>query len=518
MGKITDRRFQTLLSLDLKNEFLVYSLLFLTNISLKLFLVFMRPAINKDGALYLICAQFISEGRFNKALGLFPYPFFPYMISIIHAIVPHWIISGYILSIVPASLSVIPFYIISKYIYERKIAIWSCIFFILAPLPNEFFTWIGRDGLFILLSLASISMLFVATNKPYSLRFLYVGLIFSCLASMFRVEGIVVLAIMIASIIFHIREKRLLLFASILSFTMVLIIIVSLPESIKSQLRISQLLQEISGLFNLEFLNTYRQIYSALKEIQYQLPGSRWAQNFMEIARHYMLVIYLIGLLESIVRVISPLFIPFVIYGILKTYTERDKNQELYTCLLLLITLVVLIPPMWRLITLNFLSYRYVFLPAFLLMIFTGKGWTHLCSIFRTRQILTVLMAVIILGGSISYTTYRFSMMDSTIMQILPKLRKANIPGKELFITNDPRIAFYLKSKDTFLYIIDPDPVRMEKEGVKKEVRYILLTVSQKKAKDLVGKFKEYEVIRQYKGSLTTIIIAERKSKNINIM
>ncbi len=514
MKKISGKIFQGTLNSISENDFLICLLLSLTSISLKLLLIFMRPSINKDGALYLICAQFISEGKFNRALELFPYPLFPYLTSAVHTVTQNWVISGYALSVIPASLSVIPFYIISKHTFGKKVAIWSCIFFMLSPLPNEFFTWIGRDGIFILLSLTSISLLLLSANKPHPFKFLIPGLTLSLIASIFRIEGIAILILMGGAILFRVRKNRLSLLAVILFFVIAFSVISILPEDIKSQLRVAQLSQEISYLFKLEFLKTYRQIYAALKEMQYQLPGSRWAQNFMEIARHYMPVIYLIGLLESTVRVIFPPFVPLVIYGILKTYRERNNYRNL--CLLFLIILVVTVPPIWRLITLNFLSYRYVFLPAFLLTLFAGKGWIYLYSRIKNKRTLTVLIFLIIFGSSIFYTIYRFRAMDSTIMKILPELHKTDIPGKEPFITNDPRIAFYLNLKDNFLYVIDPDPTYMEKEGMEKNARYILLTVSKKNAKDLVKRFKRYELIRQYNGTLTAIIVAEKKPQDSN--
>ena len=63
---------------------------------------------------------------------------YPYFIFVFHKIFSNWEIAGRMVAVFFGSLAIIPFFYILKNIFERKIVIGACIFFIISPRLIEY--------------------------------------------------------------------------------------------------------------------------------------------------------------------------------------------------------------------------------------------------------------------------------------------------------------------------------------------------------------------------------------------
>ncbi len=103
---------------------------------LKLSITLSNNVINSDGILYIAAAQEFATGHFSEGLALFPLPLYPYLLSVIHNFVPNWIIAARFISITTLVLAVIPLYLLTNDLFNRKAAFWGSLAFSLAPVPN----------------------------------------------------------------------------------------------------------------------------------------------------------------------------------------------------------------------------------------------------------------------------------------------------------------------------------------------------------------------------------------------
>ncbi len=516
--------------LKLNSERNLLLVLVVINLIIKFTMLALSPVVNKDGALYLLCAQFISEGHLKHALNLFPYPLFPYLIAGTYKVLHSWKLAGYLLSTLPAAIAVVPFYEIVRNVgFDKKTALWSSLFFMCSPFPNEFSVWIGRDGLFWLLTLTSIALFTRAFFYSLSPKHWVSGLLVSCLAFALRLEGIVLLVIGFTGGLILVRKRRpgllpLLVAMPVIAFVFTLL----LPSDVKTHLRLNQLYDQLVSICNLEFLTNYRLIYNTLKEVQSGLPGGRWAENFIEVARHYMIVVYFIGLMESLVRVLNPFFAPFIIYGLVKSNDVLNNSGNLRIrkgpIWILFLTVVFILPPFWQLITRNYLSHRYVFIPAFLLFTFSGVGWLYLtryieANWFTHSRVMLFLLITMFFGGSLIYTAkriYKIGHQNKIILKAVEDMKNKGVPGPHKYLSNDPRIVFYLSKKDTFLHLIDPNPSLAEKIFSQKGIKYVILTTSAKNMQDTLKDFNKFILIKKYLGKKLAVLVFSTSSYQEN--
>ena len=92
---------------------------------LKLSITLSNNVINSDGILYIAAAQEFAIGHFSEGLALFPLPLYSYLLSVIHNFVPNWIIAARFISITTLVLSVIPLYLLTNDLFDRKAAFWA---------------------------------------------------------------------------------------------------------------------------------------------------------------------------------------------------------------------------------------------------------------------------------------------------------------------------------------------------------------------------------------------------------
>ncbi len=98
------------------------------------FFVRLKADLNFDGEIYIAAARKYAEGMYREGLAIYPMPLYPYLIALVHRIIPNWILAGRLISYFSMTLTVIPLYLLSKDLFDRRAAFWAFIAF--TPLPE----------------------------------------------------------------------------------------------------------------------------------------------------------------------------------------------------------------------------------------------------------------------------------------------------------------------------------------------------------------------------------------------
>ena len=152
---------------------------------------------NDDGVLYLLSAELISKGQWGEALQLFNWPFFPFLIGVTHTFTGlDMETSAYALNGVLQAILVGAFVgVAAEMGGGRRVAVIAAFLILSYPAFNEARPEIVRDfGYWAFFMLALLCFLKDQACPRYRLLFAWLGAL--VVATLFRVEGMVLLGLM----------------------------------------------------------------------------------------------------------------------------------------------------------------------------------------------------------------------------------------------------------------------------------------------------------------------------------
>jgi len=305
------------------NDLLYLGIPILISLSMKLILVtaLFKSSINSDGTMYITAAQHYTNSEFAKGLALYPMPVYPLLLALIHFLIPDWIIAGYAISITSMVLATIPLYYLTKSLFGIKPAFWACIIFVFLPKFNEWSLYLSRDPLFLFL-FGSCIYFGLKSLKKTDLYLFILTFILAWASILIRIEGVLFLpfyffTLVLFSVI-HREQRVLFLWRSIIWTGIPLLIIAVFFKTIGTHAiavnRFDHILLEFGKITSGSFADNYHNIYDFFANAESHAPFSGWKYNFAAMARHYMLIIYLIGIMEIISKLIFPLsYIPMLL-------------------------------------------------------------------------------------------------------------------------------------------------------------------------------------------------------------
>ncbi|MBT8351548.1 MAG: glycosyltransferase family 39 protein, partial [Deltaproteobacteria bacterium] len=238
-------------------------------------------AINNDGLLYISAAQQFASGHFKEGLALYPMPLYSFFITIVHYLISEWVLAARLISLTFLVLSIIPLYMISKDLFENRIAFWGCLAFALAPLPNSWVAYVTRGPVFIFFFAWAIyfALKAIQTERP---GFFVLVAIFSWFSILLRLEGIIFIPafffFLVYLTIFNLQKRRSSLKGILIwiAFPGIIFGILFTAMGVEgiSLNRMDQVAQILQNTVNLNFLDNYRLIYNHLKQIENIPPFS----------------------------------------------------------------------------------------------------------------------------------------------------------------------------------------------------------------------------------------------------
>ncbi|NNK85357.1 MAG: hypothetical protein HKO91_07395, partial [Desulfobacterales bacterium] len=443
-------------------------------------------AINNDGLLYISAAQQFASGHFKEGLALYPMPLYSLFITIVHYLISEWVLAARLISLTFLVLSIIPLYMISKDLFENRIAFWGCLAFALAPLPNSWVAYVTRGPVFIFFFAWAIyfALKAIQTERP---GFFVLVAIFSWFSILLRLEGIIFIPafffFLVYLTIFNLQKRRSSLKGILIwiAFPGIIFGILFTAMGVEgiSLNRMDQVVQILQNTANLNFLDNYCLIYNHLKQIESLPPFSGAYYSFAETARNFMPVIYLLGFIKAFIKAIFPLFIIPLFLGFKNSLTRSH-------ILVLFIVFSFLITFYYSLIVRDFVSTRFLFVPAFLLFPWIGVGMVRILNFVKRSSKQKTLAAVFIIvfilmpAGKIANSCWKH---DNTISITGKWLAKETKYNNARILANDMRIPFYAgrnlysnQEKDLLLYLNDPlDYQDLERFATVNQVELVII-------------------------------------------
>jgi hypothetical protein len=467
--------------------------------------------INPDGILYISAAQQFALGNFGEGMALYPLPAYPFLLAIVHFFIPNWVAAAKLISITTSILVLIPLYLLAKNLFDRKAAFWGCLAFAVAPFPNECAVEVIRGPCY--LFFFAWAVFFAARAiRSTKLNFFLLAALFSWFTVLFRIEGIILIPFFLLFLICMATLKpneRGPFFKGIIiwvAFPLLVFVIffATMGPEAASFNSMDRVMQKIQHFYSFEFLDNYHKIYEQLKILEQASPYPGGKQNFAEIARHLMPLVYLLGIFQVFIKVLFPLFVVPLFWG----FRGLIQRERLFVAALI-VSYILLI--YYSLIEMDFIQSRFLFAPAFLLYPWIGKGLDRMLAFLmrssRPRFLVTVF--VIIFFVSPGYKLFHDVRKRDNIIAVTAEWM-ANKEGfrNATMITNDPRLPFYAGRGNDFLnYLnLNHDYAAMQQDALKNRMDLLVIRTSVKKRKR-IPQLQVYKKLKEFKGKKDIVII-----------
>jgi 4-amino-4-deoxy-L-arabinose transferase-like glycosyltransferase len=381
------------------------------SLSIKLILFSFEQVINPDGVLYIAAAQQISVGNLAGALKLYPMPAYPLLLKLAHFVIPDWVAAARVINIAAMVLASIPIFNIARILFNRQAAFWAALCFALTPESNDQALSVIRDPVFLLAALTAVFFLLKGIRQQ-RLKMVVLALFFTGLSFLFRVEGVVFVTTPVLFFMwqaFRAKDDALKRFArkSLLVWIGIPLILMAsaaliLEPKLLGQNRVGELMAEVGDIAQLRAFDNYQEIYRFFQMIETEPPFSGFSKSLPAIVRHWMPLIYLIGLLEYFIKQIFPIFLLPLLFAGHRYISAADRKIAIEKKFILLTCLFYMLFIFYSFITRDFIQGRFLFTPAVLLYPWVGYGitlifrWLKGIRFTRILQFALVLVLIVI--------------------------------------------------------------------------------------------------------------------------
>jgi len=476
---------------------------------LKVSIALFTEVINPDGVLYIVAAQELSAGHLKAALHSHRMLFYPSLIVLIHYLIPNWIAAARLVSLVTSVLILIPLYLLTKDLFDRKVALWCSAAFALSPLPNHLSVEVIRDPSYLFFFAWTIYFMQLVIKSKKPIYFLLAS-VFSSLSLLCRLEGVILFPCFIIFICYlALREPKdrfvLLRGLSIyVIFPVLFLGIASLAlrakihnniEEMELFSRVGNIFMLLKALYGFKFLGNYHLMYEKLKFFEQYIYLHEGGKYFIELARQYMPAIYLIGFFEALTEAV---FIPFVLPLGLGLKSSKARNSAfmlfLLSCYLLMIY--------YALIFYGHTRVRIFLAPAFILYPWIGAGIRGAVNYFKKgtwkRALLIILICLVGLLSVYQSVDILWKQDNVTAragrwLKKKPELQTAKI------LTTDRRVPFYAGRGEDYIHYQTSDFSQIVKVALEKRADLLIIRISMKRERP-GSKIGEFSKIKEFEG------------------
>ncbi len=498
------------------NDRIMLAGIMMLSLAIKLFVFGFDHVINPDGVLYIAAAQKIASGNVIAALKLYPMFAYPMLLASIQWLVPDWITAARIVNIAAMVIATIPLFGITRILFNRNAAFWATLCFALTPEANEQIPSVLRDPVFLLLALATVHF-FLKGLASKSIQFIFGALILAGSSFLFRVEGVVLLM----APIFYLSlkgmmtkdapEKRFLRQSLALWIGFPLVLLVLLTTLFSSQLltqnRLWQFTDEIHRIRTFTAFENYQEIYRFFKTIEDQPPFSPYSKSLPAIVRHWMPLIYLIGVLEYFVKQVFIVFIIPLIIVVRRYFSRQNKTIAAEKSFILLIWVIYMALILYAYMVRDFIQGRFLFTPAILLYPWVGHGltliWEWLGSI-RFARAMQIALALLVIAPAGVKSLQAVTQNDSDQLEVVQFIKSDAKLATAKILFSDPRHWLYCQSSDPYLpmsqaagavstYLANGQIGAIEKRAMRYQADAIVLAVNLNKTAT-IPELKRYDL------------------------
>jgi 4-amino-4-deoxy-L-arabinose transferase-like glycosyltransferase len=363
-----------------------------------LFVARLQADLNFDGEVYISAAMKLDSGMYKEGLAIYTMPLYPFLISLMHRIIPNWVLAGRLISYFFMALTVIPLYLLSRDLFDRRAAFWSCLTFALLPETLLNSNSVMRDpGFFLFLAWSVYFGQKVLQSKR--LVHLFGSALFALGSTLFRIEGLIVFPVLFGFMMGMSFTGELqgrgyyklwLIWGSLFACLIVVILIGAEWHGIPLN-RYSDWLAFSDSIKDQSFFENYHRISNQLLQMQETSLNGDVGQHFAETARELMGVIYLIGMMQIFMAVILAVNIIPLVWGFILT-RHTARHFFVLICVACLFSFIY-----GFFIRHDLLIKRYLFMPAVLLCPWIGFGTSRILEFVQKWPYSRYLTAFVIL-------------------------------------------------------------------------------------------------------------------------
>jgi len=415
--------------------------------------VFADPIVNIDGILYIKSAAALARGDLDAALELHKWPFYSYLISIIHLVSGLGLeISAHILNCLLNILSCIGFvFLISELGAAKRTLFIAVLVIVLFPGLNELRSYIIRDHGYIAFYIWSLYFLIRALHVR-SKPLLGLSLLSMAIAALFRIEGMVFL---IAMPIIYLNSRQHVVPMNRLTFNLLVFVTVIILLSVFGWWLYSPSQQADYSLHSVENISQGWNQAIAYLDKKINILKEHILDTSSDTTGRLVYLWTVGGIIFT--QVLITLSIPYSYlsgYGLVRNLVFPEKHSVKPWKLFVYFNLIIL-----AVFTLTkfFLTDRYPLALAITLLAIVPFALEHVCSRWQAKPRNTfksnlgyILVAIILLANIFEGLT---SMSDKHYMKDSGHWLSENLDENASLYTNDLVIGFYSEKADELLFV-----------------------------------------------------------------
>lgn len=373
---------------------------------LKVVIFFKTSVISADGPYFISQVESFQAGRWLEALQMNRYIFlYPFMVYCLSGVFPDAIFAGKLLSLIFSVASVVPLYLLVRELGNQRAALFSVAIFAAAPGLNLYSVSVMREPgyLFFLL----LAMLFTCwAIKSRQRKWYFWSAVVVLISALFRMEGMLwgaaFILILCASCFGERRQQvdgrwNFLVFLGVFVLPLLSALFLAYQMGIIGNGFLNLNLY-LGKVFSGNPFAINPQLKSELKDLSLVLPNGFNANDFGEIAYKNIRLIYFVGLLKQLSKVV---FWPFFYVGFLWFFISLKVKEKLNFTLVIFAILNISVC-MCFLLRFNFLDVRYTFSLIVVFIVFSGIGLDQLLSGIKKQSIKNAFTPLIVVLISLS--------------------------------------------------------------------------------------------------------------------
>ncbi len=482
-----------------------------------LFLVRLNADVNWDGVVFITAAKKFATGGFSEGFSAWPkFPAYPFLIFIVHYLIPDWVAAGRLISLVASILVVAGVYRITEDWFNAETALLSALVFSFLPETLLQSNAIYRDPAFLAAFIWSIYFFqkSLVSGKPLTLA---AALFFLLLSCMFRAEGLCVLAVYIGTLLMSAYRNtisrrinlRFLLVCLCVSFIFALLTFVAFRNN---SAYVTQLFDTFSGYNSSIFLDSYTRLSEQLQAINDGTPNSDVGVHFGIQAKRMIPIIFGLGILNIFASTLLFVNVILAIIGIKNTKWSISSKFVLASAIGLLVVLY-----------LYFISYdlmlsRWVLPVVALICPWVGVGICKLLQPIKKLRYAQFLGAGLIMALAINSTIEfnKFFKTDDNLAIIAGTwIARQGYFDESNTVFNDPVVAFYAEMglsftgrDETPLYLKSDDKTfnLIEEFAKGKKSDFIVICVKKIRVNSMAT-FRDFVKIKEFDVGNKMVII-----------
>lgn len=500
-------------------EHRILILLLFVSLGLKLVLLHSLEVLPEDGPLFITQAEKFAAGAWKEGLALNRYLFlYPLLIVWVHYLIPDMVLAGQLISLTASVFAVVPVFLLTRGLFGSSAAFWGGLAFVVAPGFNDYAVKVMREPVFLCLFAWGVYFAWQAFEFKKE-KYFIASIILSITSAFFRVEGIF-LSVLFVTFFWFVclldKEKRSIVikFTAICFFTVALIygVIKNVGQDFSGLVQYNNVTFYFDNVFKDGVFNPNPEIKSELKNIELSSQYGWNHNDFASIARENIRLIYFIGLIFCIAKVV---FLPLFILFFIGMYFWRKPAQS--NVFLLTSTVVYLFICFIFLLNMNFIEPRYVFAPAVFLYPWIGFGVDNIYRFKKANYIATIIIKVMVviiflIPIYISITNYT-SQVSSGKEAGIWLSKQVEFSNKKM-IANNGEIPFYSGRRlDDIIHFFgrNSDDFKLMEQIGKREGAEIMAIVMKKNKKDIIPVFFEYELKKRFEDKKYSSLIFLKK-------